>query len=215
MWRVCRSGWQKEAAADLSSHAIATLWFRFIALCRGTCTSAQERPTLHRQCSRTSLCLRYLYSTSLAVCTALARFPVHSTRTLDRARILVIASDVHFETGRKFGDAKKSIKKKPASEERKRESARASEQASVCKEPEVRQWCEEKRTNHVLALKSLNESEKRKASPICEAQSSLAHTHRTATCDDAISTSRCQNSSTLLTSYSIRNHQSTHGTSCI
>lgn len=51
----------------------------------------------HRQCSRNSLCLRYLDSTGFAVCTALARFPVDSARTLGRAKIIVV-SDVHAET---------------------------------------------------------------------------------------------------------------------
>ena len=168
---------------------------------------------LHRQCSRNSVCLRYLHSTSLAICTTLARLPVHSTRTLDRARILVIASDVHVETGRIFGDAKRSVKSREEGSERGAKTRkRASEQVFV-RSRKFGSAVRRKTNESCPRIDELNESEKRKASPICEAQSSLAHTHRAATCDDAISTSRSQNSSTLLTSYSIRNHQSTHGTS--
>jgi hypothetical protein len=47
------------------------------------------------------LCLRYLHSTSFAICTTLARFPVDSARTLGRAVILIVVSEWHVGTGGK------------------------------------------------------------------------------------------------------------------
>jgi hypothetical protein len=108
---------------------------------------------------------------------------VHSTRTLDRARILVIASDVHVETGRKFDDAKKRVKsKEEASERGAKTRKRASKQVFV-RSRKFGSAVRRKTNESCPRVHELNESEKRKA----RYARHKARSHiRTATCDDAI-----------------------------
>ena len=163
MWGTCRSGRHKEAAADISSHAVVTLWFRFVTLRRDNYTLAQKRPICRIANAVGIVC----------VCGTLTLRALQSAQPLrdflwvlhDRLAVLRSLLSPRFMLRRRarFGDAKKSsVKGNRASEQTKSENERASKQEFV----RSRKFgCAVLRKTHGSCprIGDLNESEKRKA----------------------------------------------------
>ena len=154
MRRTCSSsGRHKEAAADLSSHAVATLWFRFVTLRRDSYTLAQERPiyrianAVGRVCVCGTLTLRALQFAQ----------PLRDFLWILHERLAVLRSLLSpmFMLRRRVrsGDAKKSsVEENRVSERTKSENEGASKRVFVRSRKSSAVRCRGKRTNHVLAL---------------------------------------------------------------
>jgi hypothetical protein len=164
MWRVCRGGWHKEAAADISSHAVATLWLRFVTLRRGTYTLAWAR-RIH--CMANAVGVVCVCGTFTLRALQFAQ-PLRDFLWILHERLTVLTSLLSpmsmLRRAVRFGDAKKSsVEENRANEKRKRESERASE-CLYCKEPEEFGCAVPRKTNESCPrIGDLNESETRKA----------------------------------------------------
>jgi hypothetical protein len=111
----------------ISSHAVFTLWFRFVTLRRGTCKSAQEK---HVCCTANAVGVVCVCGTFTLRALQFAQ-PLRDFLWIRHERLTVLGSRSLSSSGMlrravRFGDAKKSGKEKRVNEKRKRESERAS-----------------------------------------------------------------------------------------